>query len=1001
MSDTEKVTVQLDGKRVEADKGAYLLQTILRAGIAHPHICYEPDLGPIQTCDTCMVEVNGEIVRACSTMLEAGMVIETNSERVKRSQHEAMDRILENHMLYCTVCDNNNGNCKVHNTAELLQIEHQERPFRKKGYDVDMSHPFYRYDPNQCILCGQCVEVCQDLQVNETLTIDWEREMPRVLWDQDLSINESSCVSCGQCVTVCPCNALMEKSMLGNAGFMTNIPNETLGNMIELVKEVEPGYGTIFAVSEVEAAMRETQMKKTKTVCTFCGVGCSFEVWTKGREILKVQPNEQGPANGISTCVKGKFGWDFVNSDQRLTTPLIRQGDEFVPATWDEAFDLIAEKMGSIRETYGGEAFGFISSSKITNEDSYLMQKLARQVFQTNNVDNCSRYCQSPASDGLMATVGFGGDAGTIKDIASAGLVILVGCSPAEGHPVLATRIKRAHKLHGQKLIVSDLRKHEMAERSDLFIRPKQGTDFVWISAVAKYMIDQGWQDADFIAAHVNHYAEYLQLLEKYTLDYAQEVTGISKAQLIRVAEMIRDADGTAICWGMGVTQNTGGSHTSAAISNLLLVTGNYMREGAGAFPLRGHNNVQGACDMGTLPNWLPGYQHVSDDAARAKFEAHYGVRLSSQPGLDNIHMLEAIERGEMKMMYLIGEDMAWVDSNANHVHDVLSKLDFFVVQDIFLTKTAQFADVILPAAPSLEKEGTFTNTERRVQRLYQVLEPLGDSQPDWWITMQIANRLGANWTYQHPSDIFEEIAALAPIFGQASYEGIAGWNSFLWGSQTGESTPVLYKNGFNFPDRKARLSLGDYVPPVEYPPEFDLTLNNGRLLEHFHEGNLTNKSRGIQYKLPEVFVEVSPELAKTRGVQDGSLVRLESPYGAIKLRAVVTDRVQGTEVYVPMHSTSHENAVNLLTGSALDVRTNTPAYKQTKVRMQVLEIGGKKPLPMYNPRHAKRNPQLGVEVQRKWARADYQPIADRNEYKKPGFADGGRHDNGKTHTNR
>lgn len=979
------ITVSINGERQTVPKGERILDYLLAQGTEHPHICYSEITGPIQTCDTCMCEIDGKLMRACSTIFENGMVIKTNSEIAKSAQMEAMDRILENHMLYCTVCDNNNGNCRVHNTAELMGVEHQTRPFRSKEYEVDMSHPFYRYDPDQCILCGRCVEVCQDVQVNETLLIDWESERPRVLWDGGKSINESSCVSCGQCSTVCPCNALMEKSMLGEAGYMSGIKEDLLSPMIDLVKAVEPNYSGIFAISEVEAAMRDTRTKKTKTVCTFCGVGCTFEVWTKGRKILKVEPLEQSPVNSISSCVKGKFGWDFVNSEERLTTPLIRKGDQFVQATWDEALTLISEKLGTISKTEGTDAIGFVSSSKITNEENYLMQKLARQVFKTNNVDNCSRYCQSPATDGLLSTVGFGGDSGTIQDIAKAGLVIIIGANPTEGHPVLATRVKRAHKLHGQKLIVSDLRKHEMAERSDLFIHPNQGTDFVWLSAVAKYILDQGWQNEEFIRQQVNQYEEYVKHLEKFTLEFAEEVTGIKKQQLIEVAKMIHEADGTCILWGMGVTQNIAGSHTSAAISNLLLLTGNYMREGAGAYPLRGHNNVQGACDMGTLPGWLPGNQHIANDEARERFEKAYGVAISNKPGKDNTQMLEAVESGDLKAIYLVGEDMAWIDSNSNHVHETLSKLDFFVVQDVFFTKTAQFADVVLPASPSLEKEGTFTNTERRVQRLYQVFEPLEDSKPDWWIIQQVANYMGANWNYSHPSEIFAEMASLAPIFMEANYEVLEGWNSFFWGSNQGASTPLLFTDGFNFPDKKAVFSLVDFVPPVQYGEEFDLVLNNGRLLEHFHEGNLTNKSRGLQYKLPEVFVEVSPELAKEREIADGFLVRLLSPYGAIKLRVLVTDRVQGNELYVPMHSVSHENAVNLLTGSTGDVRTNTPAYKQTKVQMQVIKKRGASPLPKINPRNAKRSPQMGVEVFRKWDRDDYRPIATINEYIKPG----------------
>ncbi|WP_027416985.1 formate dehydrogenase subunit alpha [Aneurinibacillus terranovensis] len=975
----ETIKISLNGKEYEVKPGTPLLESINQAGLELPQICYVPEVDPIQTCDTCIVEVDGKLMRACSTIAMDGMNVTLSSDRAKSAQTEAMDRLLENHMLYCTVCDNNNGNCTLHNTVKMMGIEHQKYPYQPKvdPTEVDMSHPFYRYDPNQCLACGQCVEVCQNLQVNETLSIDWEADRPRVLWDNGTSINDSSCVSCGQCVTVCPCNALMEKSMVGEAGFMTKMEKNVLDPMINLVKEVEPGYSGILAVSEVEAAMRETRIKKTKTVCTFCGVGCSFEVWTKGRKILKVQPKSDAPVNAISTCVKGKFGWDFVNSEKRITKPLIRKGDEFVESTWDEALTLVANKLGTIKEQHGGNALGFISSSKTTNEENYLMQKLARQVFETNNIDNCSRYCQSPATDGLFRTVGMGGDAGTIKDIAAAGLVIIVGANPAEGHPVLATRVKRAHKLHGQKLIVADLRKNEMAERSDIFISPKQGTDQVWLMAVTKYIIDQGWHDQKFIDENVHFFDEFKTVLEKYTLEYAQEVTGISKEQLINIAKMIHEADGTCILWGMGVTQNTGGSDTSAAISNLLLATGNYRRPGAGAYPLRGHNNVQGACDMGTLPGWLPGYQHITDDAARAKFEKAYGINIDGKPGKDNIQMLHAIEQGEIKGMYLMGEDMVLVDANSNHVHDVLSKLDFFVVQDIFLSKTAQYADVILPATPSLEKDGTFTNTERRVQRLYQALEPLGDSKPDWEIIQAIANRLGANWNYQHPSEIMGEMASLSPLFAGVSYEAIEGWNSFLWGSNEGKSTPLLYVDGFNFPDKKARFALSDWVEPAKFPEEYDLHINNGRLLEHFHEGNLTSKSAGIQLKVPGVFVEVSPDLAVERGIKDGSLVRLVSPYGAVKLPVLVTDRVKANELYLPMNSTDYESAVNFLTGTAVDQRTNTPAYKQTKVRMEVLSIEGETPLPSTNPRFKKRIAQNGVEVHRKWNRPGYVSLVD------------------------
>ena len=531
--------------------------------------------------------------------------------------------------------------------------------------------------------------------------------------------------------------------MLGEAGYFTSLPKSALNDMIDVVKGIEPemGYGAILQVSEMESTMRESHTKRTKTVCTYCGVGCSFDIWTKGRHILKVEPAE-GPANGVSTCIKGKFGWDYVNSSDRLTTPLIREGDAFREASWDEVLALVARRFSEIKTATGPDSLAFISSSKCTNEESYLMQKLARAVIGTNNMDNCSRYCQAPATMGLFRTVGYGGDAGSIADIEKAGLVLIIGSNTSESHPVLATRVKRAHKLRGQKLIVADLREHEMARRADVFLHPNPGTDLIWLSAITRYIFDNGLANQKFMDQWVNGVADYRKSLEPFTIEMASERCGLPVETITQVAHMIAEADGVCVLWAMGVTQHSMGSDTSTAISNLLLATGNYMRPGAGAYPLRGHNNVQGASDHGAMPNFFPGYQKVDDPEVRAKFENAWNVTLPPKPGLDNHMMIDAIHDGRLKAMYVFGEEMSLVDSNANYVQDALSKLDFFVMQEIFFTETCRFADVILPASPSLEKEGTFTSTERRIQRLYRVLEPLGESRPDWRIIQDIANRL-------------------------------------------------------------------------------------------------------------------------------------------------------------------------------------------------------------------------------------------------------------------
>lgn len=970
------VEILIDGRPVVAEEGEWLVDAILRKNAAFPHVCYHDQLGPIQTCDTCMVEIDGKLVRACATPVQQGMRVESESSRATRAQREAYDLILGNHMLYCTVCDNNNENCTVHNTAANLKVEHQKHPFKPKPYDCDTSNPFYRYDPDQCILCGRCVEACQNLQVNETLSINWESAHPRVLWDGGHEIAGSSCVSCGHCVTVCPCNALMEKSMIGHAGYLTALPKQALDKMIDVVKGLEPemGYGPIMAVSETEAAMRDVRVKKSKTVCTYCGVGCSFDVWTKDRHILKVEP-AHGAANGVSTCVKGKFGWDYVNSEDRLRTPLIRVGNDFREATWEEALTLVASKITSIKQEHGPDAIGVIASSKCTNEESYLMQKFARQVIGTNNVDNCSRYCQSPATQGLFRTVGHGGDSGSIHDLELASLVLIIGSNTAESHPVLATRIKRAHKKHGQRLIVADLRKHEMAERADIFFQPKPSTDLIWLSAMSRYMLDNGLANQQFLDQWVNGLDAYRKSLEPFTMEYASRMCELSLDTLHRVAKEIAAAPSVCVCWAMGVTQHCGGSDTSTAISNLLLITGNYMRPGTGAYPLRGHNNVQGASDFGSMPNYFPGYEKIADQEPREKYQKAWGVKIKPEKGLDNHEMIDSIYDGKLHMMYLAGEDMISSDADANRVAGGFEKLDFFVVQDIFFTETCRYADVVFPAVPSLEREGTFTNTERRIQRLYQVLPTYADSKPDWQIVQLLANKLGAGWDYHHPADVMHEAASLAPLFAGVTYDRLAGYNTLQWPVHVdGTDTPTLYldEGGFNFPDKKARLFPMDWIEPSEViNDEFDIHLNNGRVLEHFQTGNQTTRVPGIKEINPERYLEMSPELAEERKITSGQWVEITSRVGKIKVKALVTTRVSGKEVYLPL--TSQSGPVNVLVGPAVDRETNTPAYKETSVSIRVLPEKGDNPLKPTNFRFSgSRTPQAGVEVERKWKRSDY-----------------------------
>lgn len=970
-------TIHFDGKPLNGEADTPLIDFLASHDIDLPHVCYHRALGSPQTCDVCWVQVDGELVRGCTLKAHDGLEITSQIAEAKAAREEGMDRLVAKHELYCTLCEHNTGDCTLHNTYAQMDIPIQRYEFKRKPYEKDHSNPFYTYDPDQCILCGRCVEACQNVEVNETLSIDFNMEHPRVLWDGGKPIDDSSCVSCGHCVTVCPCNALLEKTMQPDAGPFTALPQDVKRPMIDMVKKLEETIGArpITGVSMLDMHWRQPEIKRTKTVCTYCGVGCSFEMWTRDRHILKVQPVVDAPANGISTCIKGKFAWDFVNDPKRLTTPLIRDNGKFREASWDEALDLVAHRLLQIRNTHGPDAIGFIGSSKASNEEAYLTQKIARAIIGTNSVDNSSRYCQNPATKGLFRTVGYGGDAGTIEDMEKADLIVVVGSNLSENHPVIASKLKAQKKHRGQKWVVFDPRKHEMAERADIHLRPNSSTDMVWASALSRYMFEHGYADQEFLNARVNQIEEYKQSLEPFTMDFAAQVTGIAKDKLIEAAELIGQAKSVCLLWAMGITQHSHGSDTSTALSNLLLVTGNYGRPGTGGYPMRGHNNVQGASDFGCLKNMYPGYEKVTEEKNRDKWAEAWGVpkeKLSLEKGNDNFTMVKGADEGSVKAMFIIGEETAFSDADSRNVHSGFENLDFMVVQDIFMSRTAEFADVVLPASPSVEKEGTFTNTERRIQRFYQVLPPLGNSRPDWQILTDLAKRMGYDWGYTHPSQIMDEAAGIATMFQGISYDRLEGWQSLFWPMQTdGSTTPLLYTERFHTDDGKAVLFPLEWKQPAESADsEYDIMLDNGRMLEQFQGTNQTGRGPRIWSQAPNWFVEVSPELAAERGIEDGTWVRVTSRRGSVEVRATVTDRVAGKTLFMPIHQ--GKPGLNLLTGEHHDPDVNTPAYKETAVKLEVLPQKGEPPLPSNNFRHATRTPNDGVPVEVKWYRDDY-----------------------------
>ncbi len=967
------VPVYLDGTAYDFSAGERLADVIARAGLAVPRVCYLRSLGPIETCDTCLVEVDGHLVRSCATAAVDGLRAAVDAPTARAARREAVRRLAVNHHFRCSVCDNNNGDCALHVAAETVGLERQQ--YRPKPYPIDDSSPFYRYDPNQCIQCGRCVEACQDLVVNEVIRIDWKRDRPRVVWDADAPVGESTCVSCGTCATVCPVDAIIERPMIDRAGLLTGMPAPVKEVLVGATGGIPGSFRPLLAVSDAEAAVRPSVVHRTKTVCTFCGVGCSFDVWTRDRTVLKVQPREESPANGLATCVKGKFGWEHLNSPHRLTSPLVREGDGFRPVSWDEAIAVIARRLTEVRAATGPDSIFVIASCTDTNEEVYLTQKWARAVLGTNNIDNCSRYCQSPATVGLWRTVGYGGDAGGIGDLAAAELAITFGSNTAESHPVIAAHLKRSQKRGLQKLIVVDPRRHEMARRADLWLSPASGTDLVLLNATARYILDQGWEAKEFLADRVDGLAEFRAHLAPYTLDHAVEVTGLTREEIVRFATMVHEAKTVVAAWAMGITQHQDGSETSTAISNLLLLTGNYGRPGTGGYPLRGHANVQGASDFGALPNYFTGYQKLDAPGVRERFEQAWGTDLPRAAGLTSVEAVDAALDGRIHAMVIFGEDKLLADAHLARTRRAFEALDFLVVVDAFLTRTAECADVVLPAALSLEKDGTFVNTERRIQRLYRALAPLGESRPDLWIVTALARALGAPWPDRPASEVMDEIRTVAPMFAGVTHERLAGYRSLQWPvAEDGSDAPYLYGERFAFPNGRARLFPTTWVPPLTTDAEFDVLVDNGRLLEHFHWRNLTSETAGLEAKVPAMFVEVSPELAREKGLGDGDTVRIVSRTGKITTKVWVTDRVRGRTIFLPEHGRG-DDAVNLITGDARDSVARTPAYKEVPARLEKVGSAAEPepPVPRSNFRRGiAAPPQHGVAVREKWARPDY-----------------------------
>ena len=739
---------------------------------------------------------------------------------------------------------------------------------------------------------------------------------------------------------------MSDEELAGVAGYMQRAKEQAMQNVEHVAEGVAAdtlSEGKLFEIAQAVGDKRLEDLNVADTTCGYCAVGCRFDLYSDGEEILAARPteDEDAPVNGISTCVKGKFGYDFVNSDDRLTTPLVRdENDEFREASWEEALDRVAEGLGGIRDEHGGDALSVIASSKATNEENYLMGKFARQVLETNSVDNCNRLCHSSTVAGLAATYGYGAASISVEDLELADCILLTGSNTTEAHPVLATRIKQNVR-DGADLLVFDPREVQIAEYATQYSRVKPGYDAVWINGITRYIVNNDLHDEAFVEERTTGFEDVKEAVQEFTPERVEEVTGVPREEIVSAAETIAEADTCVFGWTLGLTEHSHGTENVMAMANLAAVTGNLGKPGTGVSPFRGQNNVQGGGgDMGPLPDNFPGYQDIADDEIRAKFEEAWDCDISPEYGHYTTQMFLAADDERVRGMYIIGENAALSEPGVNHAEEILADLDFLVVQDLFVNETAQYADVVLPACSFVEKTGTFTNTDRTVQMVKQVMEPKGDSRPDWKILQDLANRMGRDWDYGSTAEIMEEVNSLTPLYGGVSHARVEAEGGLQWPcwDKDHPGTERLYTEEFNTDDGKAQMQAIGYSEPAELPDdEYPFTLTTGRVLYQYHTGTMTHREEGIMQYTPSDFVEIHPDTAVDYGIESGDMVRVESRRGEVTVPAQVTDRVGRDNLFVPIHFA--ESAVNRLTDEEhLDPAAATPEFKVSAVRIRPVE---------------------------------------------------------------
>ena len=897
------VTLSIDGQEITVPEGTSVMRAAALLGSKIPKLCATDQLEAFGSCRLCLVQIEGMkgMPASCTTPVAAGMKVTTQNKQLADVRRGVMELYISDHPLDCLTCPAN-GHCELQDMAGVVGLREVRYGYEGENHlamPKDESNPYFTFDASKCIVCSRCVRACDEQQGTLALTIQNRGFESKVSASQNVDFMDSECVSCGACVQACPTATLSEKTL------------------------IEKGQAEHSAI----------------TTCAYCGVGCSFRAEMKGEEVVRMVPNKDGHANHGHSCVKGRFAIGYATHSDRITKPMIRSKitDPWREVSWKEAFEYAASEMKRIQAKYGRDSIGGITSSRCTNEETYLVQQLVRAGFGNNNVDTCARVCHSPTGYGLKQTLGESAGTQDFDSVMKSDVIVVIGANPTDGHPVFASQMKRRLR-QGAKLIVADPRTIDLVRTphvaADYHLKLRPGTNVALVSSLAHVIVTEGLVKEDFVKQRcdLESFDRWRNFVseERNSPEAMEAVTGVPAASVRAAARLYATGGNGAIYYGLGVTEHSQGSTMVMGIANLAMATGNVGREGVGVNPLRGQNNVQGSCDMGSFPHEFPGYRHVSDDATRKLFETTWGVSLQNEPGLRIPNMFEAALDGDFKGLYIEGEDIAQSDPNTQHVTAALTSMECIIVQDLFLNESAKFAHVFLPGSSFLEKDGTFTNAERRISRVRKVMKPKS-GYADWEITQQLANALGYPMNYGHPSEIMDEIARLTPTFKGVSYEALDRLGSIQWPCNDAhpEGTPTMHID--EFVRGKGRFMVTEYVPTSEkVNAKFPLILTTGRILSQYNVGAQTRRTENNRWH-DEDRLEIHPNDAEERGIVDGDWVGISSRAGETVLRSRVTDRVQPGVVYTTFHFP--ESGANVITTDNSDWATNCPEYKVTAVQ--------------------------------------------------------------------